>query len=342
MDRELFISDMKEKKVGLGEDSNPIFYADDKDNVIFIGVFDGMGGAGSTECVSAFSENGVHKTMAYVGSRIVRNAIDMAIRENPALVTSSDLATELKNIINRRYASEKEKYQSKTKAGIRSRLIKEYPTTLAITRITRTASEYLIDSLWAGDSRNYIWSKDGVFQISTDDLKGNLDPMQNLHEDAPMSNCIQADSEFKINHNHIEIPVNEKFVVVSATDGCFGYYPSPMDFELALYDALKSAKGIKEFESSLTNRFLKITGDDFSYAVAPIGFSSYKEIKSYFKSSNKIVKEYYEKQRNLKSKIKKTEKKLNRLKSNLENSRILSWQKYKRNYLKYTESDEGR
>lgn len=342
MDSVLLIRDMQEKKEGLGEDSNPILYADDRDNVILIGVFDGMGGAGSTECVSDFSENGVHKTMAYVGSRIVRDAIDMAILENPALVMSSDLATELKNIINIRYASEKEKYQSNTKAGIRSRLIKGYPTTLAIACIRRKSSEYSIDSLWAGDSRNYIWSKDGLFQISTDDLKGNLDPMQNLHEDAPMSNCIQADSEFKINHNHIEIPVNEKFVVISATDGCFGYYPSPMDFELALYDTLKSAQGIKEFKSSLTNSFAKITGDDFSYVVAPIGFSSYKEIKSYFKSSNKIAKEYYKNQKYLNLKIKKTENKLNRLKSRLENSRISSWQKYKRNYLKYTESDEGR
>lgn len=308
MDKVFLIANMQEKKEGRGEDSEPILFSN-KDSVC-LGVFDGMGGAGGAECVSDFSHDGFHMTKAYVGSRIVRDAIDKAIRENPGIIFEQNLDNTITNIIKVRYTEEKEKFPTKSETGLRSTLIKEYPTTLAISCIIRTSDKISIDSFWAGDSRNYIWNTKGLFQISLDDLKGNLDPMQNLHEDAPMSNCIQADAPFKINHKNIIVDANDKFVVISATDGCFGYYPSPMDFEKALHDSLKAASTIEEFKKNLTTAFASVTADDFSFSIAAIGFKNFNNLKSLFGSPTKLVKKYFNERRYFETEVRKAEKKL--------------------------------
>lgn len=338
MDNVHLIANMQEKKEGRGEDSEPLlFYNNDS---IFLGVFDGMGGAGGAECVSDFSHDGIHMTKAYVGSRIVKDAIEKAIRENPSLLYKPDSHITLTSIIKNRFAEEKEKFPPKSNGGLRSTLTKEYPTTLAISCITPTTDHYSIDSFWAGDSRNYIWNQNGLFQISVDDLKGNLDPMQNLHEDAPMSNCIQADGTFKINHKNILVSDKDKFVVISATDGCFGYYPSPMDFEKALLDSLNNASSIEEFEKNLTTAFAFVTADDFSFSIAAVGFKNFNEIKSCLGYPTKLVKEYFSKRRYFEQEVRKTEEKIAKLRDGVDSHLISLWPKYKRNYLKYMNSDE--
>lgn len=338
---------MQEKKEGWGEDSNPILFTNN--DSILIGVFDGMGGAGGAECVSDFSHEGINKTQAYVGSRIIRDAIEKAIKENPEILLSHNLSKELENIIKCRFSIEREKYPSKPKSALRSALIKEYPTTLAITCVNHTTAGYIIDSLWAGDSRNYIWLKDGLFQISIDDLKGNLDPMQNLREDAPISNCVQANAPFTINHNLINIEEKEKFVAISATDGCFGYYPSPMDFESAIYYALRASNTIQDFKEHLRTAFERVTADDFSFAFAPVGFKDFFDLKKHFSTPSKLLatyfdkrKDYERKERRVNKKIAKLRKNLSKHKNKVDEKMMALWPEYKHNYLKFTELDERR
>lgn len=340
MDNVFLIANMQEKKEGRGEDSEPILFSNN--DSVCLGVFDGMGGAGGAECVSDFSHDGFHMTKAYVGSRIVRNAIDKAIRENPEIMFEQNLDSTIANIIKVRYAEEKEKFPTKSKTGLRSALIKEYPTTLAISCITRIPDKISIDSFWAGDSRNYIWNQKGLFQISLDDLKGNLDPMQNLHEDAPMSNCIQADAPFKINHKNIIVDANDKFVVISATDGCFGYYPSPMDFENALLESLKASNTLEEFKKNLTTSFASVTADDFSFSIAAIGFKKFKNLKSFLRSPIKPVKKYIEKRRYYEKAVREANEKISGLRDGVDNCLTSLWPEYKRNYLKYMDIDEER
>lgn len=340
MDKVLLIANMQEKKAGRGEDSDPILFSNN--DSIFLGVFDGMGGAGGAECVSDYSHGGIHMTKAYVGSRIIKEAIETSVRENPGILFDSNLVDILTNIIKDRYAEEKEKYPPKSKGGLRSALIKEYPTTLAITCINRVADSFSIDSFWAGDSRNYIWNQNGLFQISVDDLKGNLDPMQNLHEDAPMSNCIQADGAFKINHKNILVSDKEKFVVISATDGCFGYYPSPMDFEKALIDSLNNASSKEEFEMNLSTAFAFVTADDFSFSLAAIGYKNFHDLKSCLRPSSKHVRKYFKQRQHFEEEVRKAEERIAKLKESTDSWMTSLWPEYKRNYLKYMESDEER
>lgn len=320
MDKVLLIANMREKKEGHGEDSDPILFSNN--DSIFLGVFDGMGGAGGAECESDFSHDGIHMTKAYVGSRIVKEAIEKSVRENPGILFDPNLEIILSNIIKVRYAEEKEKFPPKSKGGLRSALIKEYPTTLAISCITHTPEKFSIDSFWAGDSRNYIWNQDGLFQISVDDLKGNLDPMQNLHEDAPMSNCIQANGPFKINHKNILVNHKDKFVVISATDGCFGYYPSPMDFEKALLDSLINASSLEEFEKNLTTAFTFVTADDFSFSIAAVGFKNFNDLKSCLGSPTKLVQKYFNKRRYFEHEVRKTNERIAKLRKGVDSCLI--------------------
>lgn len=342
MERTYFLTKMQEKKEGRGEDSEPILFYND--NTIVVGVFDGMGGAGGAECDSDYTVNGQLMTKAYVGSRIVRDAIDKAIHENPSIVLKEDFAEILKQIITERYAAEKEKYAPKAKAGLRSALIKEYPTTLAITTIVKDEARYLIDSYWAGDSRNYIWNARGLFQISIDDLKGNLDPLQNLHEDAPMSNCIQADGPFEIRHQHVELPLGAKFAIISATDGCFGYYPSPMDFHKALINSIKASNDFELLKKKLTEAFAFVSADDFSFSIAFIGFKKFKDLND-LKGYDSSLNQYFNLRRDFEEKVRKSNKLKDEiaLMSEKLNSVIEElWPKYKTSYLKYMDDYEER
>ena len=148
---------------------------------------------------------------------------------------------------------------------------------------------------------NFAWEFDLLNRlISKDDLKGDLDPLQNLRDDAPMSNCVHADGKFVINHKSIEgLSVNDKFLIISATDGCFGYYPSPMDFETTLYECVKYSKNMDELKLKLSKAFAYVTADDFSYSIAAFGFGSYKELnKTFSHLSDSNVLSYFRQRKN--------------------------------------------
>lgn len=334
------ISDMKEKKIGLGEDSEPIFL--NQDSFVAVGVLDGMGGAGGAECVSEYGES---HTKAYVGSRIIKDAIEKALLQLTELPKVEDIVPFLSDVISVRYDDELRSYPPKSKGGLRSSLIKEYPTTLAIICVSCDNNRYIIDSIWAGDSRNYIWNKNGLFQISMDDLKGNLDPLQNLHEDAPMSNCLQADAPVKLNHKRIYIPHGEKFVILSATDGCFGYYPSPMDFEKVLLETLRNAASSQEWKEQLSHAFAFVTADDFSYSIASFDFNRFRDLRKFAKKSFKgrLSSDYFDTRREYESCIRKKlllEEKISQYEEKLDSQINSIWPSYKQSYLKFMTTDE--
>ena len=327
---------MQEKKQGLGEDSDPILLT--LNGLTVVGVLDGMGGAGGAECESDF---GVH-TKAYVASRIVQKSIIDFIRQNPDTVLQDGFEKQLEKVIKDRFDEEIMKYPPKSKAGLRSSLIKEYPTTLALLCISESKTGYIIDSFWAGDSRNYLWNSNGLFQISKDDLKGELDPLQNIREDAPMSNCINADSGFSINHKRIEgFSIGDRFIVLSATDGCFGYYPSPMDFEKILSDALKGAESKEVWEKRLSQAFAYVTGDDFSFSIAAFGYRDFKELKKIVGQSKKgYLSSYFHKRSAYEADIRKKiklEEQIEQTNKQLEEDIDRIWCQYKEVYLKYFE-----
>lgn len=137
---------------------------------------------------------------------------------------------------------------------------------MAIVESIRTSQGVIINSLWAGDSRNYILLSSGLRQISTDDLRQLKDPLENLRSDDALSNCICQDKPFTIHKVNCGF-INEPVIILSATDGCFGYLTSPMHFEYILLDALMKSQSCESWCENIRKILSPISGDDFTLAL---------------------------------------------------------------------------
>lgn len=319
-----------EKKVELGEDAPPLLIQ--KGKACAVGVFDGMGGAGATSCNSSIGDG---HTQAYVSSRIVSSSMDTFLQNH--LPTDDVAAEDMKAVIMRKLREEKEAFPPKVMSSLRSKLVRDYPTTLAIVTFQEHDKAYQVDSYWAGDSHCYLWTKGGFFQISKDDLEDNNDPMKNLHNDSPISNCICADREFFIHHKSIPLP-KEPVIILCATDGCFGYYPTPMHFEYVLKSCLQEAKDKEEWKMKIMNKILKVTGDDCSLSLIAMGFSSFAELKKSMKDSaverfSKLIKQ--------EETITYFEKELANEKEKYEQNVASGWEVYKKDYMKYINDENN-
>lgn len=315
------INFMIEKREGHGEDSDPLYIS--KDNFYAVGVFDGMGGSGAAMCKSNYGDH----TKAYVASRIVKDAVESYI--NSQTETSVIDANGIKQIIKSRLEQEKRNFPAKA-SGLRSRLVRDYPTTLALIT-SQIIDEYSsITSYWAGDSRNYLWNENGFFQISKDDLDIESDPLENLRNDSALSNCVCADRDFSINHK--EIKVQGKYILISATDGCFGYLLTPMHFQNILLTGLQLSSNIEDWCEYIKEEFTKATGDDVSISLCAIGYGCFEELKETFKESKIVELENLHK---IQIEINRLTAELEQNKAALENSIQKGWNGYKESYLKY-------
>lgn len=317
------LSFMVEKSIGKGEDADPILLF--KPQEIITGVFDGMGGSGAAVCKSHYGEQ---HTKAYVASRIIKDATNELFRNTNV----QDIT--YKTLHDACYARLKEETSNfPAEASIlRSKLIRNYPTTLAVACISEYNSgqdKILVNSFWAGDSRNFLWTKEGFFQISADDLSDDKDPLENLTSDCPLSNCVCEDRDFQINQFCIQLR-KQPCVIISATDGCFGYFRSPMHFEFILRDTLQKSKNIEHWEDNIKKKIQRVSGDDFSMSLAFYGTDDFGKLKKTFKDLP-----YVNKIKNiisLECQISKLEEQLEAAKCKLSENITDTWKRYKTIY----------
>lgn len=328
--KDIIISFTTEKIMGHGEDAPALLIA--KGNSCAVGVFDGMGGAGATICES--SSLGVGYTQAYIASRIVCSSMDIFFHNH---LPTDDVAIEdMKAVIMRKLREEKETFIPKVSSLLRSKLVREYPTTLAIVTLHEYDESYRVDSYWAGDSHCYLWTKCGLYLISRDDLEENNDPMDNLHNDSPISNCICIDRDFTIHHIPIELK-KEPVIILCASDGCFGYYQTPMHFEYVLKNCLQKAKDEKEWEQLIKDEVLNVTGDDCSLSLIAKGFSSFEDLKKTMKSTSSEIIEVMKQEQE----VSVAEHILAEEKKKYEQKIVSGWNSYKHNYMKYIKDEEN-
>ena len=318
--KDIHIEFMVAKKEGYGEDSEPLSFNDT--DIFAVGVFDGMGGTGAAPGIVKNEDRNTH-SQAYYASRLVKSAVEKALYENEGHVTIEILKSHIKKIY--------EENVVKSETGLRTRLLRPYPTTMAIVTVTHNDdNKYDITSFWAGDSRNYLWSLDGFYQISKDDLKGGEDPFENLRSDGVLSNCISSDFKFDI--NELKITMDAPFIVLSATDGCFGYFQAPMYFEHILKQTLQESGNEHEWQEKIKERILKVTGDDISLSLRVIGISDFDILKKQFgRYFGRIVEGPEAALLNLK----KAEKDLDRAREKYKRKLLSHWEKYKVKYMHY-------
>lgn len=251
-----------------GEDSDPILR--DGPDLGLLAVFDGMGGAGGT----VYETDDGPRSGAYLASRIARDVVERRMLD--LLVpdwnlkgeqAAADLQQSVQQALQERLTELKA-----PKSGLRSRLLRALPTTmaaLALQRTQRSGSTWLGHVFWAGDSRAYVFEPAGARQLTADDLRDPGDAMANLRRDSVVSNAMSADTEFHVNYRRVELEA--PFLLVCATDGCFGYVPTPMHFEQLVLSPLSTARSVAGWSSAVQTAIAAVTGDDAAMAAMSVG-----------------------------------------------------------------------
>jgi serine/threonine protein phosphatase PrpC len=251
-----------------GEDADPILR--DGPDLGLAAVFDGMGGAGGT----VYDTPDGSRSGAYLASRIARRVVEEHLlglltpdRPLPGEATATELHDALEGALQDALAA-----LHAPASRLRSRLLRALPTTMALGALQRAepdGADWICHVLWAGDSRVYACTADGLQQLSIDDLRDAGDAMTNLQRDSVISNAISADTDFRINHRRV--PLRAPFVLVCATDGCFGYLRSPMHFEAMLLRTLMDAGSEEGWSTALQEEIAAVTGDDASLVAIGVG-----------------------------------------------------------------------
>ena len=260
-----------------GEDSDPIVR--DGPDLGLVGVFDGMGGAGGT----VYETPSGPRTGAYIASRVARDVVERRMLDllEPDWNLNGEAAAEDLQRSVRQALEERLTELKAPPSRLRSKLLRALPTTMAVIALQRTARggpTWAGHVFWAGDSRAYVVTADGAAQLSTDDLRDPGDALANLRRDSVVSNAMSADTDFHVSYRRVELKA--PFLLVCATDGCFGYVPTPMHFEHLLLQGLAGARNPQAWSSALQSAITEITGDDAAMAVMGVGtdFSGFRTL----------------------------------------------------------------
>lgn len=270
---------------GNGEDSY-IFSVNECGGLI--GVFDGCGGSGAKNYPKLRG-----KTGAYLASRAVAGAFDSWF-DSCCREGGFDFDTAGKKLIaeiKRSLSVCADAGREEKSLQLKGTMSREFPTTAATLLFQELKrGEAAVNCIWAGDSRCYLLDGDGLAQLTIDDLDG-FDAMENLTADGVLTNVICNSGSFKLHRTSFS--VREPCVLFVATDGCFGYMSTPMEFEFALFDALFRSSGVHEWENNLSDLFGKYAGDDYTLVALLIGFGSFENLKKTLLPRANIVYEKY-------------------------------------------------
>lgn len=315
-----------------GEDSDPILR--DGPDLGLLGVFDGMGGAGGT----VYETPEGRRTGAYLGSRIARDVVEQRMLDllEPDWHLNGKAAA--RNLEHSVQQALKQRLQELNPApsGLRSRLIRALPTTMALVALQRTqpgGPTWAGHVFWAGDSRVYVFEARGASQLSTDDLRDPGDALANLRRDSVVSNALSADTEFHINYRRVEL--HSPFLVVCATDGCFGYVRTPMHFEYLVLRHLLEARSTEAWSSALQAEIAAVTGDDAAMSTLGVG-ADLKEFQKLFAPRvAELASDFIEPLDDLSDAVTRAEQELRALQSRQLDEMTERWNRYKSEYERY-------
>jgi serine/threonine protein phosphatase PrpC len=315
-----------------GEDSDPILR--DGPDLGLVGVFDGMGGAGGT----VYDTPEGRRTGAYLASRLARDVVErrmLDLLEPDWHLNGTSAARDLQRSVQQALRQRLEELKA-APSGLRSRLIRALPTTMALVALQRTqpgGAVWAGHVFWAGDSRAYVFEAGGAHQLSTDDLRDPSDALTNLRRDSVVSNAMSADTEFHVNYRRVEL--RAPFLVVCATDGCFGYLPTPMHFEHLVLSRLVDARTTEGWSSSLQTEIAAVTGDDAAMSVLGVG-ADFKEFQKLFAPRvAELASEFVKPLDELSSTVARVEHELQALRSRQLDETTQRWNRYKSSYERY-------
>jgi serine/threonine protein phosphatase PrpC len=315
-----------------GEDSDPILR--DGPDLGLLGVFDGMGGAGGT----VYETPEGRRTGAYLASRIARDVVEqrmLDLLEPDWHLNGKAAARNLQHAVQQAL---KQRLQELNPApsSLRSRLIRALPTTMALVALQRSQAggpTWAAHVFWAGDSRAYVFEAGGARQLSTDDLRDPGDALANLRRDSVVSNALSADTEFHINYRRVEL--RSPFLVVCATDGCFGYVRTPMHFEYLVLSHLMDARNTEAWSSALQAEIAAVTGDDAAMSTLGVGADLTEFQKLFAPRVGELASDFIGPLDELSDAVTRAEQELRALQSRQLDEMTERWNRYKSDYERY-------
>lgn len=251
----------------------------------YAAVFDGSGGMGS----KIYPEFDNH-TGAYVASRLISKSFSRWYEDyhNYHFSTSDEMIDSISSYFKADYKKTSQSVGGNSKIG--GSMVRDFPTTAAIALISYYNNAVYLNSIWAGDSRVYIINDEGLAQVTIDDV-GNKDAFMNLREDGAMTNVLASDGRFEL---HLKsMVIDRPTIVFSATDGCFGYISSPMEFEYTFLEVLASSSSIYEFMDNMKNFYRENSGDDFALAFMAFHYGSFGAMRDSVKKRLDYLKKNY-------------------------------------------------
>ena len=296
-----------------GEDNYCYTFCDDAG---LMGAFDGCGGAGARKH-KCYCDN----TEAYMASRICAGAFYDAFRAAFPCDHSADYLTEslFAPAVEERLA-----YcappKSVNEPVVLGSMVRTLPTTAAVALMRYEKDGTVsVSAIWAGDSRVYILDRDGLHQLTCDDTSVP-DPMDTLYEDGVLRNLLSYGKKPKLHCNTVRL--QPPFSVLTATDGCFGYLSTPMEFEGLLLETMLNAETPDQWEKGLEYAIGRVSGDDYTLCLSAIGYDNLAQMQTEAAARLETLRRNYLEQ-------------VSRLPVDDRQSRVVLWEHYKNDYLKY-------
>ena len=260
-----------------------------KENVLLSGVLDGCGGAGSKRYGRADRWTGARISSHEAGRTLAEWFQSKALKELK-LQSQEDVAKELHDVLSTHLYEIKEALGTE-KTLVISNLSVELPTTLAVmTAEPERKGNIRIRSYWAGNSRNYVFLPSGLKQISSDNLDGDHDGDEPL-ENGILSNAVNASSPFTIYSK--EVIQKGTMMLLSATDGVFGYFDSPIRLEWILLDTLQHAACPLDWEGSLKAEIDDWSSDDHTMELIVLNAENFSSLKAAYRERWTEMKTQY-------------------------------------------------
>lgn len=247
-----------------------------------VSVFDGCGGSGAGRY-----EKLQDRTGAYLAARAASAACLRWFEELDGAEDAGDDALKARILENLELCERKGGRLGLNAAAPRA---KRLPTTAAAAVCRPARSGMELQLRWAGDSRVYWLDEEGLAQLTWDDA-GGLDPMEKLSQDPPLSNAITLSRDFQI--HSARLTAEKAGLLLAATDGCFGYYSTPMEFEYLLLSTLEGAENAAAWEDALKEAVGRVTGDDYTLCALCLGFGSFQELKRRLLGRTKLMERVY-------------------------------------------------
>jgi hypothetical protein len=257
------------------------------DTAGIIGVFDGCGGAGARK--HAFYSD---KTEAYMASRLCAGVFYDRFREcypaplPPDQFVSERLVPSITECL-REFQPPKEEGAFE----VRGSMVRTLPTTAAAALIQSVdGGLQLISPIWAGDSRVYVLDHQGLAQLTVDDTSVP-DPMENLYNDGILRNVLCSDRPVKLHCRSVRM--DHPFLAIAATDGCFGYFSTPMEFEGVILGTLVASESLDQWEKAMADAIGAVAGDDHTMCIAGYGYKDFQQLKASLLQRFKGMEERY-------------------------------------------------